>query len=90
MDVSRHGVTQVITVGVASVAVTNPFAATTTIVRLASTTGCYIEVGGTPVASSADAYLPPNVIEYVLVAPGEKIAAIQASAGGFLTVTEVA
>jgi hypothetical protein len=81
---------QTVAVGAASAAVTNAFAAHTTILRVVSTTACHIRIGaGTPTATTSDAYLPANLPEYFEVAPGERIAVIQNAAGGTLHATEM-
>jgi hypothetical protein len=49
----------------------------------------YIKIDNDPTATTADAYLAANVPEYFVVAPGEKVSAVQVSAPGTLTVTAV-
>jgi hypothetical protein len=86
---SRFGAAQEVTVGAASAA-SAAFAAQTRQIRIAATSACRVVVGdGTPVATATDAYLPANTVEYVQVTPGQRIAAIQESAGGKLSVTEI-
>jgi hypothetical protein len=82
-----------ITVGAASV-VSAAFGQETYAIRVASTVGCFIKVGGgggisDPVADVNSAFLPLNWIEYILVIPGQKIAIIQQAAGGVASVTEL-
>ena len=86
---SRPGAVQTISVAATSAAVSNAFGAQTYQVRLASTVACYYTVEATPVATTSDNYLPANWVEYITVTPGQKIAAIRASADGTMTVTEV-
>lgn len=81
--------TQVVTVGAASAATTNAVGAETHIVRLVSTTDCHITFAGTPTATTSDWLLPSGVVEYMTIRPGQKVAAIQNSAGGSLYVTEM-
>jgi hypothetical protein len=88
-EVFTVGTNQTIAVGAASVAVTNPFGGYTTVVRLCSTTACHIKVAVTPVATTSDPYLPAHVEWFIEVAPGQKVAAIQNTAGGTLHVTEM-
>ena len=89
-EVFMPSTNQTIAVGAASVAVTNAFGAYTTVVRLISTTACHIRLGGgTPTATTADPYLPANVDWFIEVAPGQRVAAIQNTAGGTLHVTEM-
>ena len=88
---SRPGTSQDITTGATSATLTNAFGAETFQVRLSATAACRYRVveaaGGTAVA--ADTLLPANVVEYVTVTPGQKIAAIQETAAGKLNVTEM-
>lgn len=90
---SRQGVTQALAIGAASVTLPNAFGSETFQVRLASTTACYylIDDPSNLVAATATnaVYLPANWVEYVTVSPGQKLTAIEASAAGTLTVTEV-
>lgn len=87
---SRLGTAQEIAIGVASAA-SAPFAAQTRQIRVAATSACRIAVGdGTPVATATDAYLPANQVEYIQVTPGQRIAVIQETAGGKLSVAEIA
>ena len=82
---------QVLAVGASSVqsAVTQT---TTSRVVLSSTTGCWVAFGSSPTASAATGsiYLPPNVIStpYVVTGGVTKIAVIQASAAGSLSIQE--
>jgi hypothetical protein len=84
------GTGQNITVGAASAASANPFGSATFAVYVSSTTNCHIRIGQTPVAVATDMLVkasdPPLLLK---VAPGEKIAAIQDTAGGTLNVIEV-
>lgn len=88
------GVNQVVAVGAASAATTNPVGAMTTLVRLISTTACHIkiakQVGETPpAATTSDPLLPANVPWEVAVRPGDKVAALRVSQDGNLHVTEM-
>lgn len=64
------------------------FASTTTVVRLVSTSDCYVVFGSNPTATTSSSFLPVGVVEYFLVTPGQKVSAIQLSAAGSLNVTE--
>lgn len=88
-EVFTVGVNQTITTGAASAAVTNPFGAYTSVVRLCATAACHIKVAATPTATTSDPYLPANVDWFIEVAPGQKVAAIQNAAAGVLHVTEM-
>lgn len=79
---------QELTVGAASVQ-SAAFNANTTYIRLATTTACRFLVGRNPTALATSAYLPANAVEYFGVNPGDKVAVIQDTAGGKITVTEL-
>lgn len=85
------GVAQNVTVGAASVPTTAGISANIHDVRLVSTTNCWINVGAAPTAAFDvnNMYLPANVVEYLHVTPGQKIAVIQNAAGGTLNVAEM-
>ncbi len=60
------------------------------VIRIASTTDCYIAIGENPVATVADVFVPGGVPEYFTVRAGiDKVAAIRAVADGTLSVTEM-
>jgi hypothetical protein len=84
-----HGTAQEVTTGAASAA-SSAFGSQTFAIRVSCTVACRIIVGdGTPTALATSAYLPANVIEYIRVSPGQKIAAIQETGAGKLSVTEL-
>jgi hypothetical protein len=85
----RLGTAQEITVAGTSAAVANAFGSGVRMVRLCSTTACRIAFGAAPTAVATGAYLPANAPENFVVNPGEKVAAIQESAGGKLSVVEI-
>lgn len=58
------------------------------IVRVCSTTDCYLAFGVSPVATNSSLYLPANTPEYFGVTPGERIAAVARAADGDLLITE--
>jgi hypothetical protein len=87
----RQGVSQTVAYTASSATVTNAFGAQTRVIRLSSTTACHyrvVEAAGAA-AVATDSLLPVNWVEYVVVSPGQKISAIQDSAGGTLSVTEM-
>jgi hypothetical protein len=85
----RPSLTQTVTISGVSAATTNAVSVRTELIRIISTTDCYVQIGSAPVATSADWYLPAFVVEYFRVEPGsDKVAAIQVAAGGILYVTE--
>jgi hypothetical protein len=84
-----HGTAQEVTTGAASAA-SAAFASQTYAIRVSATAACRIIVGdGTPTAIATSTYLPANVIDYIRVSPGQKIAAIQEVGAGKLSVAEL-
>lgn len=85
------GTSQVLSVGAASAAVTNGVSANIHDVRVVSTTNCWVTFGTAPTASAAagSIYLPAGVVEYFHVSPGQKLAAIQDSGSGTLSLAEM-
>lgn len=63
-------------------------------IRLAATAACFYVISefGNPVAATAanGSFLPANVVEYVIVTPGQTLSVIEAAAAaGTLSVTEM-
>jgi hypothetical protein len=58
-------------------------------VRVVASTSCHLAFGTDPTATTTSPRLPANVPEYVVVAPGMKLAAIRTTTSGTLHVTEV-
>jgi hypothetical protein len=84
---SRAGATQAIAFD-ASAAITNAFGPETFQLRLVADSACCYRIGdGVQTATSADTYLPANVIEYVIVSPGQRISAIKAATNGLVSAT---
>jgi hypothetical protein len=84
---SRVGITQTIAYD-SSVAATNAFGVETYQLRLVADSACCYRIGdGAQTATNADTYLPANVIEYVIVTPGQRIAAIKTATNGLVTAT---
>lgn len=69
--------------------VTNAIGAQTYKVRIVCTSDAFVKVGDAPTATTSDPLFPANSVEYVTITPGQKVSAIQSSAGGTLHVTEV-
>lgn len=65
-----------------------PMGATTGIVRLCPTSDCYVAFGANPTASSSSLLLPAGAVEYFGINPGDKIAVLQVSSGGYLSIIE--
>ena len=59
-------------------------------VRVLCTTDAYVKIGSSPTATTSDAYVVGLSPEYFTCSQGEKVSAIQVSAGGTLYVTEIA
>lgn len=72
-------------------ATSTAFGSQTYCIRIVATADVRFRVveasGGAAVA--ADSFLPAKVVDYVVVTPGQKIAAIQDSAPGKLNITEM-
>jgi hypothetical protein len=84
----REIATQSVAAGASSAKAANPFGAQTFQVRLAANTACHYRLGDSAVAATAsDPFLPANAIEYVMVNPGQSIAAIEAATNGLVTAT---
>jgi hypothetical protein len=67
---------------------TNPFGPQTFQVRVVANAACHVKVGsGSVTATTADLFLPANFIDYLMVNPGESIAAIEAATNGLVTAT---
>jgi hypothetical protein len=79
---SRVGVTQTIAYD-ASTAIANAFGPETYQIRMVANSACCYRIGdGAQTATTADPFLPPNVVEYVIVSPGQRISAIKATGSG--------
>jgi hypothetical protein len=85
----RPVTTQTLAYSTTSATVTNPFGAQTYVIRLSANSACHYKIveaaGGA--ASVSDVFLPANWVEYVVVQPGQKIAAIRAATDGLVTAT---
>lgn len=89
VQAGRLSTVQKVSVAAASAATTNAFGASTTLVRVATTTDCYITFAVTPVATTSMTLLPAGSVDYFMVEPGEKAAFIRNTADGVATVTEM-
>lgn len=85
----RPGATQVAAYTSVAAAVTTAFATQTRIIRVTPTTAAYIAIGASPTATTTGIYMSAGITDYFKVNPGEKISAVQDSAGGSLYVTEM-
>ena len=85
------GITDYVAVAVAS-AQSAVWASTTREIRIVSNTNCHINIGQNPTAAATDDngfYLPANVVEYLHVTPGQRLAVIRDTADGILSVSEM-
>jgi hypothetical protein len=79
---------QTVPFAAASAQAAAPFGAQTFQVRLVANAACHYRVGsGSVTATTGDVFLPANWVEYVMVNPGESIAAIEAATNGLVTAT---
>jgi len=86
----KPGASQSVSIGGSSTQGT-AVAGNTTAVLLCATVACFVAVGSNPTAvAGTSLYLPANVPLFVGIGAGQKVAAIQASSGGTLYVTEAA
>jgi hypothetical protein len=87
-DSLRLGAAQKVDFTAASAA-SAAFGAQTYAIRVVATEDCHIKVGdGAVTATAAETYLPADLPEYFTVTPGQKVAAVRATADGSLFVTE--
>ena len=70
--------------------ITNPIGTQTYAVRVVTTSDAYVYIAdGTAATSVNGFYLPALKPEYFITTPGQKVSAVQVSAGGTLEVTEM-
>lgn len=81
------GAASKVLIGAAS-AQSGAFGSSTGLIRIACSVGCFIAIGANPVADSNSLFLPAGMVEYFGVSPGQKIAVIQNTEAGFLSVVE--
>lgn len=87
-ELRRWGTVQTVTCTTVSTAITNAFGSQTYAVRLVANTACHVAIGdGAQTASTTNAFLPANWVEYVTVTRGQRLSAIQASTNGLVTAT---
>jgi hypothetical protein len=84
---SRIGTTQTVAFD-ASAAIANAFGPETYQLRLVANAACCYRIGdGVQTATAADAFLPANTIEHVIVSPGQRLSAIKAASNGLVAAT---
>lgn len=86
--VSRLGTHQSVAYTGTAGTITNAISTGVHKVRVVTTTDAYILIGKSPTATTSDVYIPGGAVEYFTCLAGEKVSAIQVSAGGTLHVTE--
>lgn len=69
--------------------IANAFAAQTYAVWVWATTAAHVQVGTSPTATTSDPSIPANTLVTIQVHPGEKLSAVQVSAGGNVYVGEL-
>lgn len=88
---SRQGAVQAVAYTGAAATTPNPFGAGTFQIRLSANSACHYLVSEAanvvPATILNGSFLPANVIEFVIVAPGQKLSVIQASTNGLVTAT---
>ena len=58
------------------------------LIRLCATVACRIAIGTNPTATETSALISPNIVEYMEITPGERVAVIQDSVAGKLSIVE--
>lgn len=69
--------------------ITNAVSAGTEVIRVCVSSAAYVAIGASPTATTSDCWMAANQCEYFLVKGGNKVSAIQDTAGGTLYVTEM-
>ena len=85
----RQGTHQKVAVTGTAGTIANGFGAQTKTVRVIVTAAACVKIANSPTATTSDMYMAANVPEYFTVTPGQKVSAVQISAGGDLHVTEM-
>src|SRR5712691_3683846 len=66
----------------------SPFGPQTFQIRVVASSDCHVKVGtGSLTATTSDLFLPAHLVDYFMVTPGERIAAVQAATDGLVTAT---
>jgi hypothetical protein len=69
--------------------IANAVGSQTNVVRILVTSAAHVAFGAAPSATTSDMLMAANVPETFVITPGQKVSAVQASAGGTLHVTEM-
>ena len=70
-------------------AITNPVGDQTRTVLVYASTDCHVQFAKTPVATTADMFIPALAQIFLRIHPGQKVSAIRNSADGTLIVSEM-
>lgn len=81
----KVGTTETVSASTSSASTATAF--TSTVVRVVSQLDCFVASGST--ATTSDAFLPANTVEYFRVVPGEALSVITASGSGTVYVTSM-
>jgi hypothetical protein len=90
IQAGKLGTVQKVSVSSSSAATSNAFGTSTSLVRVAVSTDCYVTFAVTPTATTSMTFLPAGSVEYFLVEPSTKAAFIRNTADGVATVAEMA
>lgn len=88
-DYARLGTHQSVAYTGTAGTISNGVGAQTYAVRVIVTSAAYVKIGDSPTATTSDVYMPAGIAESFTITPGQKVSAIQVSAGGTLHVTEL-
>jgi hypothetical protein len=88
-QVYRLGTHQSVAYTAVAGTITNAVNDQTRVVRVVCTSDAHVRIGTNPTATTSDPLVPANTPEYFAIARGEKVSAVQATAGGTLHVTEM-
>lgn len=88
---SRQGAVQAVAYTGTAATTPNPFGPETFQIRLSASSACHYlvsEAANVVTATVANgSFLPANVVEFVIVAPGQKLSVIRAATDGLVTAT---
>ena len=88
---SRQGTVQAVAFTATAATIGNAFGTETYQVRLSANAACHylVSEAASVVAATASnaSFLPANVVEYIIVNPGQKLSVIQAATNGLVTAT---
>lgn len=59
----------------------------TTVIRLVSTTDCFVAIGENPTATTSDMFIPSGNVEFFAIQLNHKVSAIRSAADGDLYIT---